>query len=94
MIKFDSDINNPVIDALDIINNIEISPAAIKNVLNSDENYFKNRYIIILKERLINNKTLLELSHMLGVSKNRVRQLEHKLKRILQKQMKGLYYDN
>ena len=91
MIRFDSEINNPVQEAIDIINNIEISPAAIKNVYQADENYFRNRYFTILNERLINNKTLVEVGQMLGISRNRIWQLEAKLKRILNKKMKGKY---
>jgi len=91
MIRFDSEINNPIQEAIDIINNIKISSAAIKNVYKADENYFRNRYFTILKERLINNKSLVEVGQMLGISRNRIWQLECKLKRILSKQMKGTY---
>jgi len=91
MIRFDSEIDNPVQEAIDIINNIKISSAAIKNVYKADENYFRNRYFTILKERLINNKTLEEVGQMLNVTRTRIWQLECKLKRILSKQMKGTY---
>lgn len=91
MIRFDSEINNPVQEAINIINNIKIHKSAISMLYNRDNNYFRNQYFTVLNERLINSKTLEEVGQMLGVTRTRIWQLECKLKRILSKQMKGTY---
>ena len=90
-IHFDSEINNPVQEAVNIINNIKIHKSALSIVYNIDESYYRNQYLTVLKERFINNKTLEEVGQMLNVTRTRIWQLESKLKRILQKQMKGAY---
>lgn len=91
MIYFDSEINNPVQEAIDIINNIKIHKCALSMVYNVDENYFRNQYLTVLNERLINGKTLDEVGRMLNRTRNRIWQLERKLKRILNEKMKGQY---
>jgi DNA-directed RNA polymerase sigma subunit (sigma70/sigma32) len=91
MIRFDSEINNPYTDAINIINNIKIRPQAIKMVQNADENYFRNQYLTVLKERLINGKTLEEVGQMLSVTRTRIWQIEIRLKEILTEKMKSKY---
>ena len=91
MIRFDSENNNPIQEAINVINNIKISNHALSMVYNIDESYYKKQYLTVLKERLINNKTLEEVGQMLNVTRTRIWQLEAKLKRILQKQMIGKY---
>ena len=88
-IHFDSDVNNPYTDAINIIMNYKefVSPHLV------DKEKFKKQSLIVLNERLINNKTLDEVGIMLNVTRERIRQIEIRLKEILQKQMKGLYYD-
>ena len=91
MIRFDSEINNPVQEAINIVNNIKIHKSAISMLYNRDKNYFRNQYFTVLNERLINNKTLEEVGQMLNVTRTRIWQLECKLKRILNEKMKGIY---
>ena len=92
-IHFDSDVNNPYAEAINIVNNIKIHNGAISMLHNRDKNYYRNQYLTVLNERIINNKTLDKVGQILNVSGNRIYQLECKLKRILYKKMKGLYYD-
>jgi len=85
MIRFDSEINNPVQEAINIINNINVNKGAM--FYDRDKNYYLNQYFTVLNERLINNKTLEEVGQMLGVTRTRIWQLECKLKRILIEKM-------
>ena len=85
MIRFDSDINNPIQEAIDIINNIKY----VKNFHQAD--YFKYQCKVVLQERIINNKTLDEVGLMLNVTRERIRQIEIRLKEILITKMKGQY---
>lgn len=87
MIRFDSEINNPYTEAVDIICNYK----QYINPVKYDVEKFKRQMITVLNERLINNKTLREISQILGVRQERVRQIEFKLKRILNEKMKGTY---
>ena len=91
MIRFDSEINNPIQEAIDIINNIKIHKSAISVLCNRDKNYFRNQYLTVLKERFINNKTLEEVGQMLNVTRTRIWQIETRLKEILFEKMKGTY---
>ena len=88
-IHFDSEINNPVQEAVNIIMNYKefVSSHLV------DKEKFKKQSLIVLNERLINNKTLDEVGLMLNVTRERIRQIEIRLKEILIKKMKGLYYD-
>ena len=88
MIRFDSEINNPVQEAVDIIINYKQLNVSAKKY---DFEKFRKQMITVLNERLINNKTLREIGQILGVGQERVRQIESKLLRILSKKMKGLY---
>ena len=88
MIRFDSEINNPVQEAVDIIMNYKQLNVSAKKY---DFEKFKKQMITVLNERLINNKTLREIGQILGVRHERVRQIECRLKEILMKKMKGTY---
>ena len=99
MIKFDSDINNPVIDAINIISKEQYKPSYMTYLTkfqNKKEALAKlrHRYFIILFERFIKGNTLKNCGQILDISTENVRRIEAKLKRILSKQMKGRYYDN
>ena len=85
MIRFDSEVNNPIQDAIDIINNITY----VKNFHQAD--YFKHQCKVVLLERLINKKTLDEVGLMLNVTRERIRQIEIRLKEILITKMKVQY---
>jgi len=87
MIRFDSEINNPYTEAVDVITNYK----QFINPVNYDVEKFKKQMITVLNERLINEKTLKEIGQMLGVRQERVRQIEAKLLRILNQKMKGTY---
>ena len=87
MIRFDSEINNPYTEAVDIICNYK----QFINPIKYDVEKFKKQMITVLNERLINNKTLTEIGQILGVRQERVRQIEAKLLRILNQKMKGKY---
>jgi DNA-directed RNA polymerase specialized sigma subunit len=87
MIRFDSEINNPYTDAINIITKYR----QFVNPVNYDVEKFKKQMITVLNERIINNKTLKETGQMLNVGQERVRQIEAKLIRILQNKMKGIY---
>ena len=88
MIRFDSQINNPYSEAIDIISSFKqyISPVTY------DVEYMKKQMITVLNERLINNKTLREVANILNLkSTERVRQIEGKVLRILNEKMRGKY---
>ena len=87
MIRFDSEINSPYTEAVNVITNYKpyIHPERF------DVEYSKKQLCTVLNERLINGKTLDEVGLMLNVTKERIRQLEAKLLRILNQKMKGTY---
>jgi hypothetical protein len=83
--KFDSSIQSPIKDAINIITNYKpyIHPERF------DVEYAKKQLFTVLNERLINDKTLDEVGLMLNVTGERIRQIEAKLLRILNQKMKG-----
>ena len=61
--------------------------------LSLDENdnlrKYRNQFLVVLQERLINQKTLKQCAEILNKSQERTRQIEAKLIRILRTKMKG-----
>jgi|TARA_B110000211_G_scaffold216890_1_gene260287 hypothetical protein len=85
--KFDSSIQSPIKDAINIIQNHKISPHATRI---KDIDFYKARMLIVLKEKICGNKTLKEVASILNLkTAERVRQLEHQVLRILNRKMKG-----
>jgi len=86
--NFDSDIKSPINDALDIL--INLNP---KNVSTFRDPFklkkYRNQFLVVLQERLINDKTLKQCGELLNVGQERIRQIEAKLIRILRTKMKG-----
>jgi len=96
MIYFDSEINNPIQEAINIISKEQYKSSYMtyltkfqnkKEVLNK----LRHRYMIILTERFVKGNTLKKCGKILDISTENVRRIESKLKRILQKRMKGQY---
>lgn len=88
-IHFDSDVQNPLKEAVDIIMNLDISKMhQPKNGNNND--YFRNQYLVVLSERLIKGMTRGYCAKLLKLkSDTRIMQIEEKLKRILSTKMRG-----
>ncbi len=86
--NFNSDIQSPISEAIDIVMNIPIKHHQLKN--GKDDNYFKNQYLVVLSERIIKGMTRMYCAKLLNLkSSQRIVQIEYKLKRILSKKMKG-----
>ncbi len=86
--NFDSSINNPFLDAENVIINYKFSNHALRR--NKPVDYYKDQMLLVLKERFLHDKTLRQCADMLNIkSKERVRQIEAKTLRILRQYMKG-----
>ena len=87
--NFDSDIKSPISEATDIVLNMKCNHAFTNQ--NQDKLMkWKNQFFVVLKERLIQGKTLRQVAAMLNIkSAERIRQIEAKLLRILRNKMKG-----
>ena len=86
--NFDSSIKSPINDALDIVVNYNPKHiGTLRDPLKLEKH--KTQLLVVLKERLINQKTLQKTADILNKSRERTRQIEHKLIRLLQKKMKG-----
>ena len=86
-IHFDSDVQNPLQEAVDIIMNLDISKTPSYGTNND---YFRNQYLVVLSERLIKGMTRGYCAKLLKLkSDTRIMQIEEKLKRILSTKMRG-----
>ena len=86
--NFDSSIKSPINDALDILINLNPKHFATLNDPIKLQKY-RNQFLVVLQERLINQKTLKQCAEILNKSQERPRQIEAKLIRILRTKMKG-----
>ena len=88
IMNFDSSIKSPINDALDILINLNPKHFATLNDPIKLQKY-RNQFLVVLQERLINQKTLKQCAEILNKSQERTRQIEAKLIRILRTKMKG-----
>ena len=86
--NFDSSIKSPINDALDILINLNPKHFATLNDPIKLQKY-RNQFLVVLQERLINQKTLKQCAEILNKSQESTRQIEAKLIRILRTKMKG-----
>ena len=86
--NFDSSIKSPINEALDILINLNPKHFATLNDPIKLQKY-RNQFLVVLQERLINQKTLKQCAEILNKSQERTRQIEAKLIRILRTKMKG-----
>ena len=84
--NFDSSIKSPINDALDILINLNPKHFATLNDPIKLQKY-RNQFLVVLQERLINQKTLKQCAEILNKSQERTRQIEAKLIRILRTKM-------
>jgi len=86
MIYFDSEINNPISVARDIIKECKISLYT-----NKEPSSYRNQLMTVFEERVIKNKTLKQVANLLNLkSSERVRQIEFRLLRILKHHMRDI----
>ena len=86
--NFDSSIKSPINDALDILINLNPKHFATLNDPIKLQKY-RNQFLVVLQERLINKKTLKQCAEILNKRQERPLQIEAKLIRILRTKMKG-----
>ena len=93
MIYFDSEINNPIKDARNILlKNIDKLVSVHAPRKNKDFSYFENQVLTVFEERIIQKKTLREVADMLNLKAfDRIRQIEYQIIFYLRKKMKEMY---
>ena len=90
--NFDSDIQSPISEAIDILMNYKISPHALRQTLRQikDVDYYRKQMLVVLSERILKSKTYKEVANMLNLKQaERIRQIEARVVRILYNKMKG-----
>ena len=86
--NFDSDIQSPISEAIDIVMNYKISPHALRQI--KDVDYYRKQMLVVLSERILKSKTYKEVANMLNLKQaERIRQIEARVVRILYNKMKG-----
>tara|TARA_B100001173_G_scaffold145012_1_gene125901 strand:- start:63 stop:344 length:282 start_codon:yes stop_codon:yes gene_type:complete len=85
MIHFDSDLQNPVQDAIDVILDLKFRTT---QTCKYPADYYRKNMITVLIERMINQKSVKEISKMLNLNSDTVRRYEYRVFHILNRDSK------